>query len=154
MKKTVKTLLAVCDGEAIALSSVPDDVFAQKMLGDGFAVVPSKNEFFAPIDGEVVNISDTLHAYSIKGDDGLEVLLHIGIDTLELRGAGFEPKVRAGAKVCAGDLIALADIKLIEECGYKTVTPVVVTNFEALSRYELYLGRVVGGESPVMKYEI
>ena len=153
MKKTEKTLLAVCDGEAIELSYVPDEVFAEKMLGEGFAIIPSGQNFFAPADGEIVNISDTLHAYSIKTDGGLEVLLHIGIDTVELRGEGFTPRVRVGERVRAGDVVAVADTVFIEKKGFSTVTPVVVTNPDELLSFDLRLGRVIGGESTVMNYE-
>lgn len=145
-------LLAACSGEAVALSSVPDEVFASGMLGGGVAIKPETGMFFSPVDGTVENITDTLHAYTIRSEDGLDLLLHIGIDTVELRGVGFCACVKTGDRVRAGDIIARADLDLIKEKGYLTVTPVIISNSDELLSLEAFLGKAVGGESTVLEY--
>ena len=151
-KKNKKKLVAVASGKAIGLESVPDEVFSGKMLGDGFTVEPETGVFFSPADGVIENITDTKHAYTLKTKDGLELLVHIGIDTVELGGEGFSSCVRAGQTVVAGEIIARADLELIRSRGLSTVTPVVISNSDELSNLELSLGRVVGGETAVAKY--
>ena len=151
-KNKNKKLLAVASGRSIDLDSVKDEVFASRMLGEGVAVEPETGVFFSPADGVIENISDTKHAYSIKTKDGLELLVHIGIDTVELGGEGFTPCVKKGDQVKAGDIIARADIDFINKKGYSTVTPIIVTNWDTLDSYDLFCGDVVGGETPIIGY--
>lgn len=145
-------LLAVADGEAIPIDTVEDEVFSSRMLGDGFAVDPKSGNFFSPADGVIENISETLHAYTLRTDDGLDILIHIGIDTVELSGKGFTPFVKKGDRVSAGDLIARADLGLIKENGFSAVTPVIISNYDEISSYDISLGDVTGGKSTVIKY--
>ncbi len=130
--KKEKHLCSVADGTISDITTVPDQVFSQKILGDGFAVFPSSNDFFSPASGIISDISETLHAYCITSDDGLEILLHIGLDTVELKGNGFVSKVKKGQKINQGDIIATADLPLIKSSGHNTVTMVVVTNTDKL----------------------
>lgn len=148
-----KKLLAVADGMALPLDDVPDPAFAGKMLGDGFAVEPSSGVFYSPVDGKVESVTDTLHAYSIRSDDGLDILVHIGIDTVGLKGKGFSSLVAPGDRVKAGEPIARADLDLIRAGGLPTITPVLVSNPEELKSFELSLGEVKGGASAVLKYK-
>ena len=149
-KKNTIGLLAPVTGRAVELSLVPDEVFSSGMLGVGFAVEPTEGEFFSPCDGVVESVSETLHAYSIASDAGLDVLVHIGIDTVKLCGKGFSSLVRSGQRVKKGQALARVDLDLIRARGLYTVTPVIVTNADVLTSFELSLGRVSGGESLVM----
>lgn len=152
--KSKNRLLAPASGRAISLESVPDEVFSSKMLGEGFAIEPETGVFFSPADGVIEGVSETLHAYTIHTSDGLDVLVHIGIDTVELGGKGFSNCVDVGEKVKAGDVIARADIAFIRSKGFATVTPVIVSNHEKLSSFELNLGKATGGETAVMNYKL
>lgn len=151
-RKKKSKMVSPQSGECVALDAVPDPVFAEKILGDGVAIIPESDEVKSPVDGTVVQIAETLHAYSILSSDGLEVLVHIGLDTVELAGEGFSPKVKVGDEVSAGDILCTADIKLIEKKGYKTHTPVVVANYSELKSFETLKGKVVGGETPICEY--
>lgn len=131
--KKEKYLAAPSNGAVIGITDVSDQVFSQKILGDGFAVVPKDGSFYSPTDGTVTDISSTLHAYCIKSDDGLEILLHIGIDTVELKGKHFTPLTAVGDRVKTGTPLALADLDAIRAAGYSTVTVTVITNSDSLS---------------------
>ncbi len=151
-RKKKSKIIAPQSGECVALDMVPDPVFAEKILGDGVAIIPTDDEVKAPVSGTVVQIAETLHAYSILSEDGLEVLVHIGLDTVELSGEGFSPKVKVGDKVAAGDILCTADIKFIAEKGYKTHTPVVVANYAELKSFDVLKGQVTGGETAIAEY--
>ncbi len=130
--KKEKQLLSVANGRVHQLGKVPDQVFSQKILGDGFAVLPTTGEIFSPANGRISDITDTLHAYCITTDDGLEILVHIGIDTVELKGQGFTPLVKTGDKISAGESLAKVDLDLLKSAGYNPTTVVVITNTDKL----------------------
>lgn len=121
-------VVAPIEGKVIALSQVDDPTFAEEILGKGVAIEPAKGEVYAPVDGEILTVFDTKHAYGIKGDNGVELLIHIGIDTVKLGGEHFTAYVKDGDRVKKGDLIAKFDINGIKAAGYSTVTPVIVSN--------------------------
>ena len=116
------------NGTVIPLSEVPDAVFSSEMLGKGFGVEPSEGKAYAPVDGEVTTVFDTKHAIGLMSKHGVELLIHIGMDTVKLNGKGFDVKVKAGDQVKAGDLLAEFDMDLIKGEGYPVTTAVVVTN--------------------------
>ena len=147
-------LLAVADGRAVPLDEVSDEVFASGMLGGGFAVQPISGNIYSPVDGEIVGITESKHAFTIKSDDGLDVLVHIGIDTVKLGGNGFTPMVREGERVKAGGLIARVELSVIRGAGYDTVIPVVITNSEDMSGVKYRYGDVKGGKSAVISYQV
>lgn len=118
-------------GRILPLSEVPDAVFSSEMLGKGFAVEPSEGKTFAPVDGEISAVFDTKHAIGITGKDGVELLVHMGIDTVKLEGKGFDVKVKPGDKIKTGDLLAEFDIEYIKGEGYPVTTPVIVSNTDA-----------------------
>ncbi len=151
--KKEKRLAAVANGRVIGLNKVPDLVFSQKILGDGFGVIPTDGHFFSPADGVVTDVTDTLHAYCITTDDGLELLVHIGLDTVELKGLGFTPLIKKGDKLSTGDAIAHADLDLIKEKGYSTVCVVVVTNTEKLREMRVIEAQSTKAGSPAMIYK-
>ncbi|MGM9636387.1 MAG: PTS glucose transporter subunit IIA [Eubacteriales bacterium] len=147
-------LIAVCDGKCLPITDMSDEAFASEMLGKGIAMEPSGNIFYSPVDGKVENVADTGHAYSICSDDGLDVLVHIGVDTVALGGEGFVPAVQAGQHVQAGDRLAQADIDLIKKRGYAATTAVLVATPDRITDIEYKYGTTVGGKTTVMTYGI
>lgn len=139
-------------GKAVALSEVPDEAFAQKMLGDGLAILPSEGTVVSPVAGEIVEVLDSLHAYGIHSKNGLDVLVHIGINTVELKGEGFKAFVKTGDQVKAGDKLAEVDLALLKEKGYPTYTPIIITNGDAIKSLEITLGDTKAGETVVLTY--
>lgn len=147
-------LAAVSDGAVIDISSVPDRVFSQKILGDGFAVIPENGDFCSPVSGTVTDVTETLHAYCITSDDGLEVLVHIGIDTVELLGKPFTALVKAGDRIEKGCALAYANLKEIEAAGYNTTTIVVITNIEKLKSFSILENPSVKAGDKALAYKI
>ncbi|MGO3781202.1 MAG: PTS transporter subunit IIBC, partial [Enterococcus viikkiensis] len=127
--------VAPANGELILIDRVQDEVFSQKMMGEGFAVIPENGEIASPVAGTIVSIFPTKHAIGIKTDDEIEVLLHMGIDTVDLGGEAFEIKVREGEKVKAGEIVATADLAKIQASGKKTTMIVVFTNGDKIEDY-------------------
>lgn len=123
-----KVIKSPMNGTVIPLSEVPDAVFSSEMLGKGFGVEPSEGKAYAPVDGEVTTVFDTKHALGLMSKNGVELLIHIGMDTVKLNGRGFDVKVKAGDQVKAGDLLAEFDMDLIKSEGYPVTTAVVITN--------------------------
>lgn len=146
-------ILAQQTGKAVAITDVPDPVFAQKVLGDGIAIIPSSNEVFSPISGTIAQIAHTFHAIGIEGDDGTEVLVHLGIDTVKLDGEGFTCYVEVGQHVSAGDKLMDMDIAAIQAKGYQTISPCILTNMDSVKNLNFQLGNVVGGQATVMTYK-
>ena len=115
-------------GKVVPLSEVNDLVFSQEMMGKGAAVVPTVGCVFAPCDGEIITVFRTLHAITIKADNGAEIIIHVGLETVALDGKYYEAHVGDGARIRKGDLLLTFDLDKIKEEGYDVVTPVVVTN--------------------------
>lgn len=119
-------LVTVADGEVIRLEDVPDPVFSEKMVGEGFAVLPTTNQVVAPISGKLYRVAETLHAYVIETKEGLEVLVHVGINTISLHGKGFETELKTGMSVTKGQPLVTFDREYLEEKNIAIVIPVVV----------------------------
>ena len=117
-------------GKVVPMAQIPDEGFSSGALGEGVAILPEDGNVYAPADGVVTSMMDTKHAIGFTTDDGLELLIHVGIDTVELNGVPFEYKTSEGAHVKKGDLLMTADLKAIEEAGKKIITPIIVTNSE------------------------
>ncbi len=150
----VHKIKAVANGKAMPVSEVPDEVFASKALGDGVAVIVTDGKVYEPADGTISMIAETLHAYGISTPDGLELLVHIGINTVELNGEGFSPKVREGDQAKAGQLLCEIDMKLMKEKGYPTHTPILMTNGDECADVKLLPGEnVKAGETTVITYK-
>ncbi|MDO5387907.1 MAG: glucose PTS transporter subunit IIA [Clostridia bacterium] len=126
-------------GNVISLEDINDGVFSEGMLGDGVGIEPDDGTVRAPFDGTVELVYDTKHALGLRSDEGIELLIHIGIDTVQLKGQFFDIKVENGQKITKGDVIAVVDIKGIEDAGYRTVTPVIVTNSDDYSEINKYV---------------
>lgn len=146
-KQDDKAVYSPLEGKLIPMTEVPDETFASKALGDGVAVIPEKGCVYAPFDGEVEMVYDTGHAIGLVREDGMEVLIHVGINTVELGGKYYTTKVSNGQKIKKGDLLLEFDMDEIAKAGYSLVTPVIVTNsdeYEGLTRKEH--GRVEPGD--------
>ena len=152
--KREKTLLAVSDGMSLPLHRVPDEAFSSGVLGIGFAIEPKAGSVYSPADGRIDSITDTKHAYTLLTDDGLELLVHIGIDTVELGGRGFLPMVAVGDRIKAGNVLARVDLDLLRREEKSCLIPVLVTNPEALSHYEFQYGETLGGKTAVLRYRL
>ncbi|MDR0921865.1 MAG: N-acetylglucosamine-specific PTS transporter subunit IIBC [Lactobacillales bacterium] len=128
---------AVSDGKVVPISEVQDDVFSAKMMGDGYAVLPTNGEVYTPVAGTITSIFPTKHALGIQTESGLEVLLHMGIDTVELKGSPFTLHVEEGQQVKQGDKVATVDLSALEKAGKKSDLIVVFTNQDKVANYEL-----------------
>ncbi|WP_428863720.1 glucose PTS transporter subunit IIA [Clostridium sediminicola] len=137
------------EGELISLDNVNDEVFSEKILGDGFAIIPSANKVFAPISGEVVVLFPTKHAIIIKSEIGYEIMIHVGLDTVNLKGEGFTSYINKGDIVSKGDLILSFDKTLIDQ-NIDTTTPIVVTNLKGYSKIYAKYGNKEIGEMAAM----
>lgn len=136
-KKTEEhILMAPAKGEAVPLSKVNDPTFSEEILGKGAAVIPSEGKIYAPADGEVAMMFDTKHAVSINADFGAEILVHVGLDTVQLKGQFYEAHVAAGDRVKAGDLLISLDLDKVKEAGYDVITPVLICNTADYSSVE------------------
>lgn len=143
----VHELVSPADGEIVPLEKVPDAVFAEKTLGDGFAVELSGNEIHSPADGEITVLFPTKHAFAVTTTSGLELLVHIGIDTVELNGEGFIAHVKQGDKVKKGDKVITIDKAAIEAKGKNTITPVIVTNMNIIEDIKIKEGKTSQGNT-------
>ncbi|HXF02669.1 MAG TPA: beta-glucoside-specific PTS transporter subunit IIABC [Arthrobacter sp.] len=148
------TVLAPVTGTAVALSDVPDKVFASGAMGAGIAIAPAQDTVHSPVSGTVQVAMKTGHAYGLKTDDGVEVLVHIGIDTVQMKGEGFEPAVVRGQRVEAGDLLATMDRDKIREAGFSDLTIMVVTNTKNLTAVVPVASGQLGHGAPVLDIEL
>lgn len=138
-EQIIKTeLYAVTNGKIISIEDVNDPVFSEKMMGDGFAIEPTSNKVFAPVSGRLFQVADNLHAYGIVTDKGIEVLVHIGLDTVTLMGKGFTSDLKVGMLVNQGDVLATVDFDYLKEQDRTlTISVVIINGCSELYRYEL-----------------
>ena len=153
-KGLTEEVYSVADGQVVALEQVKDPVFAQKMMGDGFAVEPANGNIVSPVSGTVSSIFPTKHALGLVTEAGLEVLVHIGLDTVSLEGKPFTVHVAEGQKVVAGDLLVTADLDAIRAAGRETSTVVVFTNAEAIKSVKLEQTGSLAAKTAVAKVEL
>ena len=153
-KGVTEEVYSVADGQVVALEQVKDPVFAQKMMGDGFAVEPANGNIVSPVSGTVSSIFPTKHALGLVTEAGLEVLVHIGLDTVSLEGKPFTVHVSEGQKVAAGDLLVTADLDAIRAAGRETSTVVVFTNAEAIKSVKLEKTGSLAAKTAVAKVEL
>lgn len=148
--KTI-TLYSHMNGTAVKLEDVEDDVFSQKILGEGAAVEPSEGKLYAPCDGKIDSVFDTKHAVNMVSDDGVEILLHIGIDTVKLGGQYFEAHVSDGQEVKKGDLLISFDMDKIKAAGYKVTTPLIIGNTDDYASVEPVAQNSVSAGDMILK---
>lgn len=152
-KQKERAVYSPADGVAIKLSDVPDDAFSQGILGLGAAVIPKNGNIYSPVDGEIMDITDTKHAFCITADDGTEILLHIGVDTVKLKGEGFCVKIVSGDKVKAGTKIAEVDLEVLEKNSISKHTPVILTEAQNYNITQVHEGNVTGGKDVLFLYK-
>ena len=145
------TLTAVTNGDIIPIESVPDTLFSQKMIGNGFAMMPTSDVVYAPVSGRLVEISDTKHAYYIETKEHIKVLIHIGIDTVLMNGEGFSTSVHRHMYIKEGQELARFDRQIILDKGFKPVIPVIVFDHQAIKSMEVLPAKqAIAGETPAL----
>ena len=150
-EKIVVTIYSPINGKVIELKEVPDEAFAQKMVGDGCAIEPDKGIICSPIDGQLMNIFPTNHAIIFETIDGLEMIVHFGIDTVKLDGKGFQ-KLREPGPIKVGDEIVKYNLDEIKDNVPSTRSPIIINNMEKVEKIEvLSLGKIVKIGEPIMK---
>ena len=149
--KKKRCLAAVCDGRVMPLSEMPDEAFASGILGVGYAIEPRGGQICSPVHGVVESVADAKHAYTIQSEDGLDILVHIGVDTVELKGEGFIPLVKTGDHVRVGEPLAGVDCELIRARKLCTYTAVLIGNPERAENMEYQYGEAKLGD-PVMRF--
>ena len=144
-------IYAPLTGEYINIEDIPDPVFAQKMMGGGFGINPTEGEVVSPIEGKVDNVFPTRHAIGLKADNGLEILVHIGLDTVQLDGQGFEILVSSGDTVQVGDPLLKFDLEYIKNNAKDVISPIIITNSDQTeSIYVNDVKAVIKGETKVV----
>lgn len=141
-KKKKIDIFSPVDGQIIELSKVEDEVFSQKLMGDGFGVIPTSDDIYAPIDGEVISIFPTKHAITLKNAEGIEVLLHLGLDTVELKGAPFEVKVTVGQKVTSETLLVKMNREEIKNSGKQDTVLTIFTSQDKINDLNIVIQNI------------
>ncbi|GFN09715.1 PTS glucose transporter subunit IIA [Streptomyces microflavus] len=144
-------IYAPLSGEIVHIEDVPDVVFAEKIVGDGIAIKPTGSTIVAPADGTIGKIFETNHAFSIETDEGIELFVHFGIDTVELKGEGFRRFAEEGQRVKRGDTIFELDLALLEERAKSTLTPVVISNMDEITGLTKLSGTVTAGRTAILR---
>lgn len=150
MKSENMYIVAPVNGQVVPLEQVPDPVFAGKVLGDGCAIIPSDGKIYSPVNGEVSTLVDTKHAYGFMSEDGMEVLVHYGIDTVSLKGEGFISHVKEGDKVQIGDLVAEVDFDLLKAKDMNPITPVLIYNIPEDKEMDICEGQAKAGKTKII----
>ena len=132
--KGEEKIVAALNGKVVKLEDVPDPVFNQRMMGEGIAIEPVQGEVVSPVNGKVVQIPASKHAIGLESEQGAEILIHVGLETVALEGKGFTPHVRVGDKVSVGQSLLSFDLDFIRENASSTVTPMVITNSNTLNK--------------------
>ncbi len=154
-KQTEETIVAPLTGTVKNLEDVPDPVFSQKMMGDGIAIDPTEGLVVSPVDGEIIQFFHTKHAIGILSTTGLEILIHVGLETVTMNGEGFTGHVNEGDKVKVGDKLISFDLDLIREKAASTITPIVITNGDILESMEKQeVTQSEKGVSPILQTKI
>lgn len=147
---SIKQILAPVAGVTIPMSEVDDPTFSQELLGKGVAIIPSEGKVVAPADGEVVVMFGTKHAVSIRTDEGVELIIHIGLDTVNLKGQYYNAHVAQGDRVKAGDMLVEFDMDQIKAAGYDVVTPIIICNTPDYPNMVCHTGKEVQALEPVI----
>lgn len=146
-----EVIMAPLNGEVIPLEQVPDPTFSEKMLGDGVAIVPRDGLVVSPVKGEVVQLFSTKHAIGIRSEKGLEILIHVGLETVSMNGEGFESYVSKGDRVTVGQPVIRFSLETVRENAKSTITPIVITNPEFINSIQIETNKEVrASETPIM----
>lgn len=144
-------IVSPTNGELLELASVPDAVFSQKMMGDGFAIKSTDGEIVSPVNGTVEMVFETKHAVGLKAENGLEILIHLGVDTVNLKGEGFEVFVKAGDKIKSGDRLIKMDVDFIQKNAKSDISPIIFTNLQDDQYINVVTGAVKAKEENRVK---
>lgn len=147
-------LFSPANGEVIAIDKVSDPVFSQKMMGDGYAVIPTDGKIYSPVNGKVLSVFPTKHAVGILMDNGVEILLHMGLDTVELNGAPFDTVVTEGQLITPETLISTVDLDQLKAAGKDNAMVVVITNMEKVADYHLTVTGEAKASTEVASYTV
>ncbi len=142
LKKKTIVLKMPINGKLINITEVPDAVFSQKMLGDGFAIEPTEGIVYSPINGKVIQKFPTNHAIGLVTEEGLEILIHFGLDTVELKGEGFKNLVEVGDIITEGQALLEVDLEFLKENNKPIVTPIIFTNFDKIKKFDIKYGEI------------
>ncbi|MGM7721971.1 PTS sugar transporter subunit IIA [Metabacillus sp. Hm71] len=154
-KQTKETIFAPLTGKLINIEEVPDPVFSQKLMGEGMAIEPTEGIVVAPIEGQVIQVFHTKHAIGLRSQTGMELLIHIGLETVSMNGEGFEVHVKEGQKVKVGDPLITADLELIREKAASTITPIIITNSDIIENLtKASTGNVTKGTSNILDVKV
>lgn len=148
------TVLAPLSGTVLPLEQIPDEVFASGALGSGCGIDPAGDTVYAPFSGKVTQVAETKHAVGLESTDGIELLIHVGMDTVKMNGAGFTALVKEGSTVKAGTPLLKVDLNAIRAAGYPTTTAVIVTNSDDLSGVELLASGAVEHGAPLLRSKV
>ena len=146
------TIMAPIDGTVLPQDKIPDETFATGILGPGCGIEPTGDTVYAPFDGTVTQVASTLHAVGLTSDDGIEILIHVGMDTVEMNGKGFKALVKEGDKVKAGTPLLKIDLDAIRAAGHPTATAIIVTNGDDMGEMKMLAeGDILAG-TPLLKF--
>lgn len=147
-------LKAPFNGNILSLTEVSDPVFSSKLVGDGCAIIPTSNALLAPADGKIIQIATTNHAIGLALEHGIELLIHIGLDTVQLQGKGFKTYINVGDKVKKGQKLLEVDLEFLKENGKNLETPIVITNMGKIKKLEYFTGHAVAGKNSIIKLSV
>lgn len=153
-KKKAVTIASPLTGTSVPLSEVPDPAFAQGFMGEGVAIEPTQGVLVSPCDGVIAHMIDTNHAVVIGHESGVEVLMHIGINTVNLKGQHFNPLVKTGDTIKLGQPLIEFDIEAIKQAGYPVITPVIMANAEVVDKLTSSTGAVTAGEGKLLEVQV
>lgn len=126
--KNIEEVYSPCLGKIVQIEDIPDPVFSEKMMGDGIAIEPSEGKIYSPFDGEIIQVFNSKHAITLKSNKGTNLLIHIGLETVNLEGVPFDVKVKNGQPISKGQLLVDVDLEYIKNKGLKIITPVILIN--------------------------
>lgn len=150
-KKNEVAIVAPMTGKRLSITEVPDPTFSEKMIGDGAAILPSEGKVLSPVDGEVIQVFPTKHALGIRSPHGLEILIHVGLETVALRGEGFRLLTKEGEKVKVGTPLLEFDVEVIREKA-NLISPIVITNMDKVDNMKAAASEtVIAGETPLFQ---
>lgn len=155
-QKSYQQIIAPFSGQTIELSKVPDPVFSEKMTGDGLAILPTSDEVLAPCDGEITLFFDTKHAFAITTPNGVQILVHVGLDTVIMNGEGITALHHSGDTVKTGTPILKLDLPLLQKKKINLISPVLVVNYEKVTELRPHKAgeQVWAGEDTILEYDV
>ncbi|KMM39040.1 PTS sugar transporter subunit IIA [Guptibacillus hwajinpoensis] len=153
-KSLDEVIYSPLNGKVVELETVPDPTFSQKMMGDGIAIEPTDGKVVSPVNGKIIQFFHTKHAVGIESESGLEILIHVGLETVGMGGEGFEGHVKEGDKVKVGDPLITVDLDLVKEKASSTITPVIITNPDVLETVDKKYSDGATNETEIMSTKV